>query len=152
MYLYIDTTERESFVLALIEEEGKVIIKKTIKSAQKHSAKLLAAIDKLLASKKMKRQSIRAIAVVKGPGSFTSLRIGVSTANALAYGLGAFAIGIDPTTLKLRGASKNFNLTKLNNSFRVSNSLFKKRKPNIVLPEYGREPIVATRMTRIASE
>ena len=106
MYLFIDTTERESFGLALLAEEGKIIAKKTIKSARKHSAKLLAAIDKLLTARKLSRRSIKGIAVVKGPGSFTSLRIGVSTANALGYALGMPVVGIDPPSPRLRRTGK----------------------------------------------
>ncbi len=37
---------------------------------------------------------VRLLAVTSGPGSFTSLRIGVSTAKALAYAVGAEIIGV----------------------------------------------------------
>lgn len=44
-------------------------------------------IAKLLQSKGKNWQDIEGVVVYKGPGSFTGLRIGMSLANALAYGL-----------------------------------------------------------------
>jgi tRNA threonylcarbamoyladenosine biosynthesis protein TsaB len=41
----------------------------------------------LLASKARTLQEVEGVVVYKGPGSFTGLRIGLSVANALAYGL-----------------------------------------------------------------
>jgi tRNA threonylcarbamoyladenosine biosynthesis protein TsaB len=44
-------------------------------------------ITKLLESQNNKLGNIKGLVVFKGPGSFTGLRIGLSVANALAYGL-----------------------------------------------------------------
>lgn len=45
-------------------------------------------ITSLLQSPGKELQEIQGIVVYQGPGSFTGLRIGISVANALAYGLG----------------------------------------------------------------
>ncbi len=132
MYLYLDTTERDSFQIALIEK-GQVLKHKAILSVRQHSEKLLKAINGLLKDHGMSapafikaggRGWLKGIAVVKGPGSFTSLRVGISTANALAFGLGIPAVGVEP----------GCDLQKLDFLFN------KKRKFSIVLPEYGSEP------------
>ena len=44
-------------------------------------------LDELLRSQSFSFHDIKGILVFKGPGSFTGLRIGISVANALAYGL-----------------------------------------------------------------
>lgn len=46
-------------------------------------------IQDLLMSQSLTVQQIQGIVIFKGPGSFTGLRIGLSVANALAYGLNA---------------------------------------------------------------
>lgn len=46
------------------------------------------AMDEVLGRAGKTVQDVQGIACFKGPGSFTGLRIGLSVANALAYGLG----------------------------------------------------------------
>ena len=125
MYLYINTTERDSFEVALVGESG-VIRKKTVQSHRKHSEKLLASITQMLKQAELSLRDIQGIAAVKGPGSFTSLRIGITTANALAYGLSVPIAGID----------------KSDNYTGFTSKLFSKRlrNPSIIVPEYGLEP------------
>lgn len=51
--------------------------------------------SELLAAQDKKLGDIEAIVAYQGPGSFTGLRIGLSVANALAYGLGIPIVGIE---------------------------------------------------------
>jgi tRNA threonylcarbamoyladenosine biosynthesis protein TsaB len=46
---------------------------------------LNSQIDKILNNSRISYSSLEGVAVYKGPGSFTGLRIGMSVANALAY-------------------------------------------------------------------
>jgi tRNA threonylcarbamoyladenosine biosynthesis protein TsaB len=59
-----------------------------------HSEKLLPMVDWLLGSAGMKRNDIEGIAVSSGPGSFTSLRVGISTARGMAFSLGIPIVGV----------------------------------------------------------
>ena len=63
---------------------------------QKRSAQSLApAIRDMLAQVGWKPGDIQLIAVAVGPGSFTGLRVGVTTAKTLAYATGAQVLGVN---------------------------------------------------------
>jgi tRNA threonylcarbamoyladenosine biosynthesis protein TsaB len=53
-----------------------------------HSEKLVVYIDEVIKQAKLKPSDLDAVCVSKGPGSYTGLRIGVSAAKGLCYGLG----------------------------------------------------------------
>jgi tRNA threonylcarbamoyladenosine biosynthesis protein TsaB len=53
-----------------------------------HSERLLAAIDRVLADAGWKARDLQGLAVASGPGSFTGLRVGISTVKGLALALG----------------------------------------------------------------
>jgi tRNA threonylcarbamoyladenosine biosynthesis protein TsaB len=59
-----------------------------------HSEKLLPMVDWLLREAGMKRNDIEGVAVSSGPGSFTSLRVGISTAKGMAFSLGIPIVGV----------------------------------------------------------
>ena len=128
MHLLIDTTEKETFDIALLDKK-RVIKKKRVKSVRQHSEKLLKSIDALLSSADACLKDVSGIIAVKGPGSFTSLRIGIATANALAFGLCVPIVGVDKTD----------DWSKIISS---ADLIFKKQKNklNIVIPEYGQCP------------
>jgi tRNA threonylcarbamoyl adenosine modification protein YeaZ len=86
MTLYINTASQAETIIALINNDQKQISKK-FKFAHHQAEKLLPAIDKLLQANKLKLSDIKKIMVASHGGSFTSLRIGVVTANALGYAL-----------------------------------------------------------------
>lgn len=51
------------------------------------SRELLIKIDEFLRQNKVRLKDLKAIAVFRGPGSYTGLRIGISTAQALGFAL-----------------------------------------------------------------
>lgn len=81
MRLRIDTTDNRKTVVSL---GGETLVKE-YKSPQEQD--VLAAIDELLGREGKKLADVTAIEVNRGPGAFTSLRVGISVANALSYAL-----------------------------------------------------------------
>ena len=60
----------------------------------KHTEKLVPAIDWLISEMGMVKSDLTGVAVSLGPGSFTSLRVGISTAKGICYSLGIPLIGV----------------------------------------------------------
>ena len=78
---------------------GKLISLKESNTANfSHSEKLLNFISELIDSSEIILSDLNAVAVSMGPGSYTGLRIGVSTAKGLCYGLDIPLISV--STLK----------------------------------------------------
>ena len=70
-----------------ISLNGELIDHIETNEGNSHSAKLAPFIDKLLKSNNIEYSQLSAIAISKGPGSYTGLRIGTSTAKGLCYAL-----------------------------------------------------------------
>lgn len=71
--------------VALSSEQHLIDIRET--GQEKSHASLLAVfIDDILKKNNLKPANLDAVSVSKGPGSYTGLRIGVSTAKGIAYG------------------------------------------------------------------
>ena len=71
--------------LAILEDE-RLIALYTVNSGNTHSETLLPMIRDALATSGISPEDIDAYAVSYGPGSFTGVRIGVSTVKGLAFG------------------------------------------------------------------
>ena len=62
--------------------------------SRRHAAALLPAIDRMLVDAGIDLDGIDAIGVSIGPGSFTSLRIGLATVKGLAFGRPLPTVGV----------------------------------------------------------
>jgi tRNA threonylcarbamoyladenosine biosynthesis protein TsaB len=79
--------------------DGQTVASRETFEDRSHAARLTVFIQEILEEKGLKISDLDAVAVGKGPGSYTGLRIGASTAKGLCYGAGIPLIAVD--TLKI---------------------------------------------------
>lgn len=82
--LGIDTAT--SVATVALMDDNKLIGLMTLNDKKTHSQKLMILVESLLEQTGCTIHEVDKIAVAVGPGSFTGLRIGVTTAKALAHG------------------------------------------------------------------
>ena len=83
--LAIDTST--SYESIAVSRDGHILADVTIDGKRTHSERLLPTIEDILGQTGMKLEELTGVAVSIGPGSFTGLRIGLSTAKGLCFGL-----------------------------------------------------------------
>ncbi len=81
-----------------LAQDGKLISEAISRSENAHASELTNLIKQVLTDVQITLQELNAIAVSAGPGSYTGLRIGASTAKGLCHGLGIPLIAVE--TLK----------------------------------------------------
>ena len=91
--LAIETTERIGSVAAL--QGSKLVAESRLTSDQRSAQSLAPALAQLLKQLGWRAAEVNLIAVTSGPGSFTGLRVGVTTAKTLAYAAGAEVLGVN---------------------------------------------------------
>jgi len=96
LILSIETSTTECSVA--ISDKGKVVVYEKLFLEKSHANLLTLAIESVASHANIELADLDAIAVSKGPGSYTGLRIGVSTAKGLCYALDKPLIAIN--TLK----------------------------------------------------
>jgi tRNA threonylcarbamoyladenosine biosynthesis protein TsaB len=78
-----------------VHEQGKLLGLSELYVENIHGEKLIPIVNELLLGLGLKGGELDAVAVSKGPGSYTGLRIGVSSAKGLAYAWDLPLIGVD---------------------------------------------------------
>jgi len=79
-----------------LAKDGKTILTKEIaEQGYSHAEKLHVFMEEILNETGISAHDLKAVAVSKGPGSYTGLRIGVSSAKGLCYALGIPLISVD---------------------------------------------------------
>ena len=80
---------------AAVYEDGVVLGEYVIRNKRKHSQNLMPMIERLFEDIDMDIADIDVFAVTVGPGSFTGLRIGISTVRAFAGALDKPVVGVN---------------------------------------------------------
>ena len=122
LFLAIKTDEK----IASIElhDENKTLKQKHWEAHKELSNTLLLEIEALLSENASTFQDLTGVAVYKGPGSFTGLRIGITAANTLASGLKVPIVA---------GTGSDWITQSVD-------ALVSGQDEKIIIPEYGAEP------------
>ena len=133
MKLLIVTEDNKYLAVGIGNDRPEQIM--VVDEKYQQSELLLDEIRQMLEQQRITVNDLEGIMVVNGPGDFSGLRIGVATANALAYGLGIRVVGVEmkSTWRKLAAEEKLEKIDFLKNKFKKSNQLFKKVKEMIPL-------------------
>lgn len=77
-----------------LHDNKKLLAHAVVREAQVHASRLAPTIDEVIHAAQRRRRDVEAIAVTSGPGSYTGLRIGVSTAKGLCFALGVPLVAV----------------------------------------------------------
>lgn len=102
---YILNIETATHICSVsLSKNGNVIALKESNEDKTHAELLTVFIDEILKEKNIKPTTLTAIAVSEGPGSYTGLRIGISVAKGLCYGLKIPLISVSTLEAMANGA------------------------------------------------
>ncbi|MCK4661660.1 MAG: tRNA (adenosine(37)-N6)-threonylcarbamoyltransferase complex dimerization subunit type 1 TsaB [Bacteroidales bacterium] len=87
MALILNIETATNICSVALGKNGKLIAIKESDKDKSHASLLTVFIDEILKDNNYKASDIDAVAVSKGPGSYTGLRIGVSVAKGICFGI-----------------------------------------------------------------
>jgi tRNA threonylcarbamoyladenosine biosynthesis protein TsaB len=123
-YILTIRTDKLEAEVGVYDMQGKQLSYHVWMAHRQLSATLLGVIRDELKKQDAVFEDIGAVLVFRGPGSFTGLRIGITVANTLAYGLNVSIVGeADEQNWLERGLAR----------------LADHANDQLVLPEYGAE-------------
>ena len=88
---------------------GELISLRESDSGRDHAKKVAVFVDEILKQNDIQPEQLDAVAVGEGPGSYTGLRIGVSFAKGLCYGIGKPLIAISSLSALTAVAIEDYN-------------------------------------------
>jgi len=86
-----------------LASDGKVVASRSINSGYSHAEKINVFIQEVIAQAGVTLKDLQAVAVSSGPGSYTGLRIGISTAKGLCYALDIPLISVNTLDAMAQG-------------------------------------------------
>ena len=91
--LALETTEAIGSIAAAIDD--KLLLEQQLEPDKRSAQSLAPGLRTVLEKVGWRPTDVQLVAVTIGPGSFTGLRVGITTAKVFAYAVGAEVLGID---------------------------------------------------------
>jgi tRNA threonylcarbamoyladenosine biosynthesis protein TsaB len=103
--LHLETSTKQCSVA--LAHKGELLASRILLNESfSHSEKLHLFISEVLQEAKLKSVDLDAVAVSKGPGSYTGLRIGVAAAKGLCFGLDIPLIGLNALEILIKASTE----------------------------------------------
>ncbi|MCZ8197814.1 MAG: tRNA (adenosine(37)-N6)-threonylcarbamoyltransferase complex dimerization subunit type 1 TsaB [Flavobacterium sp.] len=107
LYILNIETATKNCSVALAKNGETIICKEISELGYSHAEKLHVFIEEICNESSIQLKDLQAIAVSKGPGSYTGLRIGVSAAKGFCYALDIPLISVDTLAVLASQAVSN---------------------------------------------
>ncbi|HTL82068.1 MAG TPA: tRNA (adenosine(37)-N6)-threonylcarbamoyltransferase complex dimerization subunit type 1 TsaB [Bacteroidia bacterium] len=120
MILLIESST--SICSVALTHDGKIISSRELNEENCHAEKLTVFIDEVMKEAEVNFISLDAVAVSKGPGSYTGLRIGVSAAKGICYAVNKPLIAIGTLDAMAKGM-ENAECRMQNAEWRMENAI-----------------------------
>lgn len=106
--LAMDTSNQAMSVAVMVD--GQLLAESTLNRKKTHSEQLLPTIDRLMTLSGLEPTALDRVVVADGPGSYTGLRIAVTTAKTLADTMQLELVGVSSLAVLAAGAVATTNL------------------------------------------
>ena len=111
LILHIETSENICSVA--LSQGRKLIAERESEGERSHASLVTVLIQEVLEMGRKELSQLQAVSVSKGPGSYTGLRIGVSAAKGLCFGLNIPLIAVNTLEALCYGANQKAFLNRL---------------------------------------
>lgn len=106
MALILSFETSGNYCSAAVHNNGELVSAQQVREPQAHAAKLADLAQQVVKHAGIEFRSLNAIAITAGPGSYTGLRIGTSTAKGICYALHIPLIAVGTLELMVYQAAK----------------------------------------------
>jgi tRNA threonylcarbamoyladenosine biosynthesis protein TsaB len=106
MGLILSLETSASICAVALHDQGVMLASAEVHIAQSHASKLAPLIEEVRKMAAVEMSALKAIAISAGPGSYTGLRIGASTAKGLCYALNIPLLAVNTLELMVHQAKQ----------------------------------------------